>query len=88
MPAPNYGVIYDEKTLAPRRVIVPSDPGAKSLFDGTHAGNAIDGEVFCTVAHEHIEHLIPDLGEMAREAIRRHVGREPPTMEAVHRNKL
>ena len=88
MGAPHYGVIYDAKTLAPRRVIVPSDLGARSLFDGTHAKNAIAGEVFCTVACEYIAHLIPDLGEMAREAIRRHAGREPPTMRAVHDNKL
>lgn len=78
----HYGVIYDEATLAPRRVIVPTDP--VTLFDGTHAANALPGEVFCTVAREHVAHLIPDLGEMAREAIRRHAGREPPTMHEVH----
>jgi hypothetical protein len=83
---PHYGVIYDAVTLAPRRVIAPSDPGAESLFDGTH--KAEPGEVYCTVAREHVEHLIPDLGEMAREAIRRHCGSEPPTMAEVHERKL
>lgn len=85
---PHYGVIYDAITLAPRRVIIPSDFEAKSLFDGTHAKNVVEGEVFCTVAHEHVAHLIPDLGEMAREAIRRHTSRTPPTMTEVHQKKL
>lgn len=83
---PHYGVIYDAVTLAPRRVIVPSDPGAMSLFSGIYSAEA--GEVLCTVARKHVEHLIPDLGEMAREAVRRHSGREPPTMAEVHEKKL
>ena len=88
MATSHYGVIYDRETLAPRRVIVPSDDGTKSLFDGTHAINTVDGEIYCTIAREHVAHLIPDLGEMAREAIRRHAGREPPTMQDVHENSL
>lgn len=64
----HYGVVYNPVTLEPLRVIVPTDP--KSLFNGTH--KADPGELFCTVAHEHIAHLIPDLTEMAKEAIRRH----------------
>ena len=86
----HYGVIYDAKTLAPRRVIVPSDTGSQSLFDGTH--KALDGEVLCTVLKADVAHIWKqypgDLGEVAREAIRRHAGKEPPTMAEVHERKL
>lgn len=80
MSASHYGVIYDAVTLAVRRVIVPHRPS--DLDDGTHRPE--HGEVLCKVERKHIEHLIPDLGEIGREAIRRHIGKEPPTMEEVH----
>ena len=102
--APHYGVIYDSVTLAPRRVIVPSDPFAQSLFDGTH--KAEPGEVLCTIEHAAVAHLVPvdpahagpnsywekrlmpDLEAVAREAIRRHAGRDPPSLRDVHEQKL
>jgi hypothetical protein len=78
----HYGVIYDQWTLAPRRVILSDDPA--KLFNGTHARSAVKGEVYCTIQHAFVAHLLPNLGELAREAVRRHSGREPPTMAEVH----
>ena len=82
MPVTHYGIIYDPETLAPRRVISPTD--AKALFDGTHFSEP--NAVYCVVTREQVAHLLPDLGEMAREAIRIHTNRslEPPTMEEVY----
>lgn len=68
-----YGVVYDSATLEPRRIIVPSDPFSISLFNGTHAVEP--GEKFCTVHSRYVEHLFPDLMEMAKHAVRRHVGK-------------
>lgn len=74
----HYGVVYDAQTLALRIVISPENP--KALFDGTH--KADPGHILCTIPRSEVEGM--SLHELGRHAIRKHTGREPPTMQEVH----
>ncbi len=67
------GVVYDQRTLAPQRVIVPDDDGA--LFDGRHL---VRGEAMATMLLLDASSFAnPD--EAARAAVRLATGREPPS---------
>jgi hypothetical protein len=81
------GVIYDQKTLAPRRVVFPH---ADSHLDGRHAGKGeataiISAASFgCTVIAG--QYFLPPgktSTDLAYHAVRLHTGREPPPLHEI-----
>lgn len=75
---PHIGAVYDTKTLALRRVIVPEKPQA--LFDGTH--RPMPGEALCTVQKQEVRGM--SLIDAGRYAIQKATGRVPPMIGEVH----
>jgi hypothetical protein len=73
------GVVYDARTLAIRRIIVPDDDA--DLTNGTHS--PMPGEVM-TLAHR-TNGLDVDA---AIAAIKLATGREPPTLDEIHAQGL
>jgi len=75
---PHIGVIFDAKTLALRRVIIPEKP--ESLLNGTHL--PMPGERLCVIQKQEVHGM--SLIEAGHYAITRATGRVPPSMEEVH----
>lgn len=72
------GIVYDKRTLALRRIIVPDDDAAL----GTAHKPSQNEELI-----RHPRHKGWGL-DAAIDAIRLHSGREPPTLEMIHAQGL